>query len=193
MKFFWFVLVVNLLGALYGFIFYYGEQLSKTPLHLLVFVPDCPLYAALFALAMVLLWMKKKFGLFYFITSVGMMKYGIWTMSILLAFNNYFFAPATAMLFAILFVAHLCAVLESLALVGKVKIQKYFIFIGLAWFLLNDVVDYVVGTHPILPTPNYTPVFLLSIFLSISSVIVLYVVMKSRFFLFKDILFGERA
>ena len=51
-KFLLYVLIlVNIAGTLFGF-WYYRFQLPETPFYKMIFVPDCPLYALMFAILM---------------------------------------------------------------------------------------------------------------------------------------------
>jgi len=151
---FWIIFTTNLAGAAWGFVYFYGGQLAETPLYLWPFVPDCPLYALLFAVGMLV---ARTMGgtaadLFLFLTLAGSLKYGFWTLFVLTAFFQWYFAPQTAAMYAVLFVAHIGLFMEALLLLpGLFRVGGWFLPAVLGWLLLNDYSDYFLGTHPPLP------------------------------------------
>ena len=154
-----FVILANLLGAIYGFVFYYGDRILSTPLPLVLFVPDCPLYVSLFIISILLVRDKVKSwasDLFIFISSVGLMKYCLWTMFVILFFNSYFLSPMVAGLYVMLFIAHFLAFVEVFVFVGKINSSHFFLAIAIIWLVLSDFVDYALGTHPTLPAMEAT-------------------------------------
>ncbi|MFA5411999.1 MAG: DUF1405 domain-containing protein [Candidatus Micrarchaeia archaeon] len=142
------VILANLIGAYFGFFIYYVNQLSITTLLLWVFVPDCPLAVLLMAAAIALVWAGKGGNLFPFLAAAYAMKYGIWTVAVLLYFNGYFFAPALLVLYSVMLVTHIGMAVESLAFVGKIKVERWHLVAVLAWFLVNDLMDYWGGMSP---------------------------------------------
>lgn len=148
---FWLVLFANLAGAAYGFLFFYGAQLaSKNPL-LWIFVADCPLYALLFACCLLLLRSGKNPQWFLFLVSAGAVKYGIWTVFVLLYFPQFYFAPAAALLYFALLLAHIGLLAEPLLFAGRAPARKSYLVAALAWSLLNDFADYFLALHPPIP------------------------------------------
>jgi uncharacterized membrane protein YpjA len=156
-----FLLLANALGAAYGFIFYYGGQLLTTNPLLWVFVPDCPLYAFVFALALLLLSEKKEAGWFYFLVFVGAMKYGFWTMYVLGKYSYYYFAPdpLISFMYGVLFISHLVLFLEPTIMLGRIRVKLEWLGVAIFWFLLNDWVDYSLGTHPPVPFEKIPEIF----------------------------------
>lgn len=160
---FWFIVLANMVGSVYGFVFFYGEQFLATSPLLWVFVADCPLYALLFGLAFLFRGeakpgtLKAWFGevpdlsLLWFVAFVGAMKYGFWTVFVLSAYSGFYFTPELSLLYSVLFISHLFMLFETMLLVGKIRVKDWFLFAGAGWFLLNDLSDYLLGTHPPLP------------------------------------------
>jgi uncharacterized membrane protein YpjA len=157
------IILIDLLGIFYGY-YYYTEQLSSTPPYLWLFVPDCPFYLMLFTIALVLVIFGFESKLFSYIAAVGMMKYGIWTILALLLYGNYFFSSQLFPLSSALFILHMGMFAEGPLLIPR-KLDRLHVYVGLAWFLINDYIDYfygyldmagryVLGTHPILPSPD---------------------------------------
>lgn len=143
------LVLANIAGALFGIIIYW-DQLSATSPLLWIFVPDCPLYVVAFSVALILMEKKMQNSAISFIISAGLLKYGIWTLFVLAAFSPYFFSPRFALLNGILFILHIGMAAEALVL-GMKKFSPAILLAALAWFLLNDFVDYFVGVHPYLP------------------------------------------
>ncbi len=142
------VILANLIGAYFGFFIYYQEQIAATPLPLLVFVADCPLAVLLFAAILILYWFGMKNDFFSFLAASYCLKYGVWTVFIILWFNQIFFAPEHWMMYSVLLVTHAGMALEAFSLVGRVKIGKVGAAAVLGWFLLNDYMDYFWGLMP---------------------------------------------
>lgn len=142
------VVLANLIGAYFGFFVYYKEQIAATPLTFLVFVADCPLAVLLFAAALVLFWFGRKNDLFSFLAASYCLKYGVWTVAVILWFHQIFFSPDYWMLYAVLLVTHAGMALEAFSLVGRVDVKGMGAGIVLAWLLLNDYMDYFWGLAP---------------------------------------------
>ncbi len=154
-----FLLIANALGAAYGFIFYYGGQLLSTNPLLWAFVPDCPLYAFLFAIALIMLSEKIKAGWFYFLVFVGAVKYGFWTMFVLANYSYYYFTPADSLMYGVLFVSHMVLFAEPLFMLGKIRAKWEHLALAMFWFLLNDFIDYAFGTRPPIPASHLQEIF----------------------------------
>jgi uncharacterized membrane protein YpjA len=144
------LVAVNLAGFLFG-ICYYWLQLSVTPAWMWVFVIDCPLYVLLFA---AIAWGFRSSRhvprMLIYLTSIGLIKYGLWTGIVVWLHQSHFFSAAP-LLYAALFPLHIGMVLEGIALLPWFKAKAAEMVPVLAWFLLNDYMDYVVGTAPMIP------------------------------------------
>jgi len=182
-------IIANLIGAYFGFFVYYQEQIAATPVFLLAFVADCPLAVLLVAASLFLVWIGKKNDFLSFLASAYALKYGIWTVFVILYFNQIYFAPAYWELYAIMLVTHFGMMLESFALVGKIEVKKEYLLIVLAWFLLNDYMDYFWGLKP-WAVPNDGLLLPFTVLLSIISVLALYLAYaKKKPKIFTDLLF----
>ena len=183
------VIIANLIGAYFGFFIYYAEQIAATPAFLLAFVADCPLAVLLVAASLFLVWIGKKNDFLSFLASAYALKYGIWTVAVILWFNQIYFAPAYWELYAIMLVTHSGMVLESFALVGKIDVKKEYLLVVLGWFLLNDYMDYFWGLKP-WTVPNDGLLLPFTVLLSIASVSTLYLAYtKKKPRIFTDLLF----
>lgn len=84
----WFVILlvlVNLLGSVYGY-YWYSGQLAVTPVKLWLFTFDSPFSTTLFALALIGLLFGKEYKLLQLIAYTGVIKFGIWAAVIILHF-----------------------------------------------------------------------------------------------------------
>jgi len=196
--FFWFVVVANILGAIYGLVFYYGDRIATTPFPLALFVPDCPLYVSLFVISALLIKYKIKSwisDLFIFVSSVGLMKYTLWTMFVILFFNSYFLSPEVLWLYVGLFIVHFLALLEVFVFIGKIDAKPIFILVALAWLILNDAVDYGLGTHPTLPamdTGQFTALISITVLLSLLCSVAYYLILRSKIRAFTKLVFDNK-
>lgn len=145
------IIVINLLGSIIGFYYYY-QQLCSSPLYLWPFIPDCPLYTLLTAaILMTLILTKKSSDILNFITSIGLAKYGTWTVLVVLGFSQFYFSIDQNMYIALACIHVLMALEFILPLFIMRGIKNNYIVVALLWFFLNDFFDYYFGTHPPLP------------------------------------------
>jgi uncharacterized membrane protein YpjA len=146
------IILINVAGTLVGFYYYWDQLLAASPV-LWVFIPDCPLYTMLAAVILaVYVTTKRSSDLFNFIAAVGLVKYGTWTVAVVLGFSSFYFS-IDSKLYAVLVLLHVAMAAEFvLPLLLIRQLNKNFIAIALAWFFLNDFVDYYFGTHPPVPT-----------------------------------------
>ena len=144
---FWAAIMLNLLGILIGATVY-ADRFAGVPLPLVVFVPDCPLYVFL---ALLIIFGIVKNDIFSFIVSIGMVKYGLWTVFVLLFHSSYYFAPDMFNMSVIFVIGHIGMALEGLALLPKKQIALPALALAIGWFLLNDFSDYFLGTVPLIP------------------------------------------
>jgi len=146
------IIVVNLLGTILGFV-YYKNQLFDTSPTLWLFVPDCPIYTLLFAVSLLLLMQDIRWDLYNFVVSIGVMKYGFWTLFTTLLYSEFFLSPSRMTFYSVLFIFHFGMMAEALLLFHEIEVKRTFIPLSLFWFLLNDIFDYsqTFSTHPWLP------------------------------------------
>lgn len=149
---------VNIMGTIFG-IYYYLNQFLSTPFYLWLFVPDCPLYTFLFSVSLVMLLRTKKLNEdFHFLVNAGLIKYGIWTMLVITLYSREFFAVG-AFMYASLFILHAGMAGEAL-LFPRLKISRRVLLGATAWFLLNDLADWTIGTLPWLPAGYFDSVII---------------------------------
>ncbi len=172
----WVVVIVNILGATYGW-YYYEYQLLSSPIYLWPFIPDCPNSALLVAVALILTAKGKKNDFLNFLASCNALKYGVWTCFVIALYADYFLSPERKFLYSCMFVSHALLALEAIPIAKTVRFSGK-CFLTLALLLLNDFMDYFVGTHPYMPTTHLKIVEIFTFFLSFFSFYVCYKISK---------------
>jgi len=146
------ILVGNLIGAIYGF-YWYKDQLLGVPFKYWLFVPDCPLFAFLFAIVLLGFLLKKRNNTLEVVTWIGLLKYGQWTVVTLLFFgllnrgriNNEDY---------ILLISHLLMAVEGVILTSYLLVNNRNFIIATFIFLVQDFMDWYnksLGIYPNLP------------------------------------------
>ena len=133
----------NLLGFFIGTVFWYGDffRAFQPPLWTYPFIPDCPLAAGIFAVALIQLHRAKSNNLLNQLAAIFNIKYGTWTMSFWLLYwartGDYDFVSV------LMFVTHLGLTIQGLLLMQYLhKPSLRDTLIVLAWFVTSDIVDY---------------------------------------------------
>lgn len=149
----WTIISLNLIGFIVGTVYWYGPHFmvgknglgAPSPL-LWVFIPDCPLFAFLFVLAYIGLRRHKDWNWFYAVTAIGLIKYGVWTVTFWLTYWGVG-APIT-LEGVIMTVAHLGMITQGIFLLTQFRAEMRHVLVALAWFVLSDFVDYRLGEYP---------------------------------------------
>jgi len=163
------LLLLSVAAVLIGF-WYYAGQLAATPLPLLIFVPDCPLYVLL---ALPILLGLIRSPPYSFLVSIGMFKYGLWTVFVLLFYSEYW--QASQLWITIPFIiGHVGMALLGAAILPKKRVAFGIFAIVLLWFLLNDYSDYFLGAIPPIPAHDLGLVRDLTIAASIAFTLAFY-------------------
>lgn len=142
-------MIINLFGSAFGY-YYYKNLLAASPMWQWIFIPDSPNSTLLFSIALFLILINKKSSILSALSSVYVMKYGLWTMFVILYSSDYFLSPSLAGYYWLMFWLHLGMVIEPIILLHTIKPEKGVLLIPLAWLLLNDFFDYYLGTTPLL-------------------------------------------
>nr|WP_244226751.1 DUF1405 domain-containing protein [Paenibacillus protaetiae] len=163
--FLWLLLLVNLGGTIYGYI-WYGNQLEFTleenPLWQLVFVPDSPTASLFFTLSLIyLLYPSAAVSplalairkLIEGLAIVCSVKYGVWAVSMIVA--GAWQGAEVEWQQYMLCVSHLAMAIEVLLYARFMKAGAYAVTIGTAWLFINDTVDYTYGVFPWLAEQLY--------------------------------------
>lgn len=140
-----FLVVINLIASIEGFRIYYPDVISK-PFYLWILVPDCPLAALLFAVAIGFRKEKKRWWqILAVITFTALIKYSVWTWSVYLEQPAYYFTPESWQTVSFNMFLHAIMFAEAFLLIRKTKVAWYAVS---CLFLLQDLSDYFITLPP---------------------------------------------
>ncbi|MGG1876963.1 DUF1405 domain-containing protein [Paenibacillus cisolokensis] len=156
----WLLFITNLLGTVYGYI-WYGNQLKYTwqegLIWQLIFVPDSPTASLFFTIALFLLLYppRRMLGmlaqqLIEALALVTSVKYGIWAVAII--FAGQWQGDVLVWQDWMLVVSHTAMAVEALLYVRLFHFRRAALAVAIAWTLINDTVDYTFGVYPWLPS-----------------------------------------
>ncbi|ANY71805.1 hypothetical protein BBD41_03965 [Paenibacillus ihbetae] len=161
--FLWLLLICNVLGTIYGYI-WYGHQISDTVTRgqywQVIFVPDSPTASLFFSIAILLLLYPPRTALSAMVQQwiealavVTSVKYGIWAVAIIFAGQ----AQGDVLVWQdwMLVVSHTAMAVEALLFVRLFHYRWTALAGAIAWTFLNDTVDYSFGVFPWLPGQLY--------------------------------------
>lgn len=146
------VLFACIIGTLFGFYYYLG-QFETTPVYLWFFVPDSPFFTLMYVIVLIFYSFGMRSNAFDAFAFIGLNKVGIWTIFVLLYNHDYYFSPGTRDFRLVIFLLHVGMMLVSMTLLKemeKLKMREYLMLFG--FLMLFDIVDYVIGTHPVIPS-----------------------------------------
>ncbi|AKG05718.1 hypothetical protein AAV35_006190 [Salimicrobium jeotgali] len=145
------LLLVNLFGTLYGYIWYIPQLVDTAPVFL-IFVPDSPTASLFFTIAVAGWIFGKHFKLIEALALVTLVKYGVWAVAMnLLSLTVEGTLPWTSYM---LIVSHGAMALQALLYLGRYQFSYIHLSIAAVWTLHNDVIDYVFGQMPVYPSIN---------------------------------------
>ncbi|TYR82606.1 DUF1405 domain-containing protein [Priestia megaterium] len=139
------LLIMNILGTIYGYI-WYGSQLADTPAKFLLFVPDSPTASLFFVIVLIGFLFKKQFPLFEALAIVTLFKYGIWAV----VMNLLVFVISGHLDFVMLMLmsSHAAMAFQGLLYSPFYKIKLWHLAVTAVWTLHNDIIDYVFFMMP---------------------------------------------
>ncbi|RWZ60281.1 DUF1405 domain-containing protein [Halobacillus fulvus] len=172
--------IVNLLGTIYGYI-WYEPQLSVTEPIFLLFVPDSPTASLFFTIFLGFFIFGKNVPYIEALAVITLLKYGIWAvvmnMITLLETGS---LPWTGYM---LVASHGAMAVQGLLYAPYYKIKVRHILFAAVWTLHNDVIDYVFGQMPVYPSimSYMNEIGYFTFWLSMACILLTYVVtQKSR-------------
>lgn len=141
----YFLLVCNLLGTIYGYI-WYGSQISITQWQFIPFVPDSPTASLFLCIAIAGLIIGKNLPIIEALAFVSLIKYGVWAviMNIIL-FIQYDMITITG---CMLILSHGIMAIEAFIFYPRFKVTIVAFFIAMVWVFHNDIIDYVFMQYP---------------------------------------------
>lgn len=183
-SFLWLLFIGNLLGTIYGYIWYI-PQLQITAPKYWMFVPDSPtaLLFFLFALGSILL--HRHWPLMEALALVTLIKYGTWAvgMNVFLMFHDGNFYWTSLMLAG----THAFMAVEAVIFIPYFRFRFWHFAVAAIWVLHNDVIDYVFGQMPIyMGLEHYLPIIgYFTFWLTIAVLALVYIrgLRKNRFIL----------
>jgi len=146
------IILTGLFGSIAGFVYWYGPTFYRYPVWQWPFVPDCPLFALLFVIALFLISIKRGAPLYDAWVAFGLIKYGVWTVLVWIVYwiNTRGDFTAESVIMAL---AHTGMVLEGLFLLSFLKMNVPTVLLCAFWFGLSDWMDYgPFETYPHFPT-----------------------------------------
>ncbi|WP_053219412.1 lipoprotein heptaprenylglyceryl N-acetyltransferase LhaT [Virgibacillus senegalensis] len=145
-QFLWVLLVVNVLGTIYGYYWYRG-QLAVTPSIFLPFVPDSPTASLFFCLFLIFFLVGKQVPYIEALAIITLFKYGVWAvvMNLLTLYMTGELAWQGYMLMA----SHGAMAIQGLLYAPFYKIRLRHIIVAAVWTLHNDIIDYVFEMMPV--------------------------------------------
>ena len=137
-----FLLICNILGTLYGFI-WYGDQLAKTPWYFLPFIPDSPI-ASLFVYCYYLSHFNKHIPFVEALAFVTLLKYGLWAVIMNILMIN---LDHNITIMNVLIMSH-----GSMAIYfyPRLKLGISGLLVAMIWVFNNDYMDYVLNKYSLL-------------------------------------------
>ncbi|HCY6678897.1 TPA: DUF1405 domain-containing protein [Staphylococcus aureus] len=133
------LLICNILGMIYGYI-WYGEQLSHTPWHFKIFVPDSPTAILFLVISISMILIQKQNSIIDALAFVTLFKYGIWAviMNILLIIEQ---GDITVNGLILMF-SHSIMAVQAIYFYPRFKRSMIGISVAMTWVFLNDYIDY---------------------------------------------------
>ncbi len=139
-QFLWLLLIVNLLGTVYGYI-WYGWQLRETPAIFLPFVPDSPTASLFFVFVLLAFLMGKNWPLLEALAIVTLVKYGIW--AVVMNFLVFFETGEMELAAWMLIFSHGAMAVQGILYAPFYRLKAWHLAAAAIWTLHNDVIDYI--------------------------------------------------
>jgi uncharacterized membrane protein YpjA len=139
-QFLWLLLIVNILGTIYGYI-WYGWQLRDTPAVFLPFVPDSPTASLFFVFVLLAFLMGKNWPLLEALAIVTLVKYGVW--AVVMNFLVFFETSEMEFTAWMLIFSHGAMAIQGILYAPFYRLKAWHLAVAAIWTLHNDVIDYV--------------------------------------------------
>lgn len=178
-RFVFILFITNLLGTIYGFI-WYESQLSITPPIFLIFVPDSPMASMFFTIFLLFFLFDKKVPYIESLALITLFKYGVWAvvMNLLTLITTGNLSPQGYMLIA----SHAAMAVQGLLYAPFYRFKLRHVVVAAIWTLHNDVIDYVFGHMPVYAhlTQYMNEIGYFTFWLSILSIFIAYKVYQNN-------------
>jgi uncharacterized membrane protein YpjA len=136
---FWALIIGNVIAAVFGFTYWYGPQLLQTSWQYWIFLASCPFFAVMFIICALMIWFEKKISILFYITAVGLIKYGIWTVVFWLMYTG---QPISDLMLYWLVGSHTIMIVEAFILFSRIEFKPWFVVLGWVIFGFYDYINY---------------------------------------------------
>lgn len=139
------LLLVNIFGTIYGYI-WYGGQLAETPILFKLFVPDSPTASLFFVFVLLAFLMNKNWGLIEALAIITLFKYGVWAviMNVLTLITTGYLPWEGYMLIA----SHLGMAIQGVLYAPFYRIKPWQFVVAVIWTIHNEMIDYLFDMMP---------------------------------------------
>ncbi|WP_307786829.1 DUF1405 domain-containing protein [Pseudogracilibacillus auburnensis] len=145
-QFLLFLFIVNLLGTIYGYI-WYKSQLLITPIIFLPFVPDSPTASLFFTIFLLFFIFNKNVPYIEALAITSLFKYGIW--AVVMNIFTLIVEGSLSWQGYMLIASHGAMAIQGLLYAPYYAIKLRHLTIAGIVLLHNDIIDYVFGMMPI--------------------------------------------
>ncbi|TYO72910.1 lipoprotein heptaprenylglyceryl N-acetyltransferase LhaT [Rossellomorea marisflavi] len=144
--FLWVLLIVNVLGTIYGYIWYL-PQLEQTPGIFIPFVPDSPTASLFFCFVLIAFLLKRNWPTFEVLAIITLFKYGVW--AIVMNLLTLWVSGDLPWEGYMLMVSHGAMAVQGILYSSFYRVKPWHIVVGAVWAVHNDIIDYVYMQYPV--------------------------------------------
>lgn len=172
-----FLLIVNLLGTMYGY-YWYKSQLVITPTIFLPFVPDSPTASLFFTIFLLFFIFKRHVPYIEALAVTTLVKYGIW--AVVMNLFTLYVEQELPWQGYMLIASHGAMALQGLLYIPFYKIEMRHLTVAAIVLLHNEIIDYVFGMMPIYSSlTDYMPqIGYFTFWLSVGTILLTYLLLK---------------
>ncbi|WP_046180514.1 DUF1405 domain-containing protein [Domibacillus tundrae] len=145
-SFMWALFLINLLGTIYGYI-WYMPQLKQTDAIFLPFVPDSPTASLFFTIALLGLFVGRHWGLMQALAVMTLFKYGIW--AVVMNILTLVVTGDLSWLGWMLVASHFGMAVQGLLYAPFFRVKPIHLIIASVWTVHNEIIDYVYMQYPV--------------------------------------------
>ncbi|MEQ6377263.1 DUF1405 domain-containing protein [Bacillaceae bacterium S4-13-58] len=145
-SFLWLLWITNLVGTLYGY-YWYMDQLKRTPMEFLLFVPDSPTASLFFVFVLTAFLLKKHFPYMEALALVSLLKYGIW--AVVMNLLTLFVSGSLHWTGYMLIASHGAMAIQGILYSPYYRIKIRHLVVASLWVLHNEIIDYVFHMMPV--------------------------------------------
>jgi uncharacterized membrane protein YpjA len=139
------LLIINVLGTAYGYIWYEGQLVNTEP-KFYIFVPDSPTASLFFCFAVIGWLLGKNFKLMEALALITLIKYGLW--AVVMNLLTLAETGSIGWMGWMLIFSHFMMAVEAVLYLPKYRFALVHVVIAAIWTLHNDVIDYLFGQMP---------------------------------------------